>query len=81
MDCRDALTGRLYVCPCLLVIHKSTKVTGDVANHLSPAGGGLRGWRALKYGIPEWLKIPSLRVQSLVEKFVPMRIQGSNPYG
>jgi len=40
MDCRDALTGRLYVCPCLLVIHKCTKVTGDVASHLSPAGGG-----------------------------------------
>ena len=40
MDCRDALTGRLYVCPCLLVIHKSTKVTEDVASHLSPAGGG-----------------------------------------
>jgi len=30
---RDVLPGRLYVCPCLLVIHKNTKVTGDVASH------------------------------------------------
>ena len=39
MDCADALTGRLYVCPCLLVIHKSTKVTGDVASHCPPLAG------------------------------------------
>jgi len=47
MDCIDVLTGRLYVCPCLLVIHKSTKVTGDVASYCPPAGGGLRGWTGI----------------------------------
>ena len=40
MDCTDALTGHLYVCPCLLVIHKSTKVTGGVADHCPPLAGG-----------------------------------------
>ena len=39
MDCRDVLTGRLYVSPCLLVIHKSTKVTEDVASHCPPLAG------------------------------------------
>ena len=39
MDCTDALTGHLYVCPCLLVIHKSTKVTGGVADHCPPLAG------------------------------------------
>ena len=28
------------VCPCLLVTLKGTKVTGDVAAHCPPAGGG-----------------------------------------
>ncbi|HHT9121839.1 MAG TPA: hypothetical protein ACFYEF_03120 [Candidatus Wunengus sp. YC63] len=38
MDCRDALTVHLYS-PCLLVIHKSMKVTGDVASHCPPLAG------------------------------------------
>jgi len=38
-DYRDVLTGHLYARPCLLVIHKSTKVTGDVAIHCPPLAG------------------------------------------
>src|SRR3990167_454873 len=47
MDCTDVLTGRLYVCPCLLVIHKSTKSYRRCGKPLSPAGWGLRGWTGI----------------------------------
>ena len=43
MDCRDALTGSLYVCPCLLVIHKSTKAYRKMWQATVPRWRGIKG--------------------------------------